>query len=49
MAYHCPACSRKLLSRRNKLSGFCQTPLPVELCGPGDDLQNLQKCERGVL
>lgn len=27
----CPSCSRPILSRRNKLCGFCQEPLPTEL------------------
>ena len=31
MAYHCPTCSRTILSRRNKLCGFCGNPIPDEL------------------
>ena len=31
MAFHCPHCQAVVLSRRNKLCGFCQEPLPVEI------------------
>ncbi len=31
MDYHCPACSRTILSRGNKLCSFCREPLPAEV------------------
>jgi hypothetical protein len=46
MPYHCPACSRKLLSRRNKLCGFCQSPLPAELLFTPGQVEAIEAEER---
>jgi uncharacterized Zn finger protein (UPF0148 family) len=46
MAYHCPACSRPILSRRNKLCSFCQEPLPAELLFTPAEVQEIEAAER---
>jgi hypothetical protein len=46
MAYHCPACSRKLLSRRTKLCGYCQSPLPAELLFTPAQVEEIEAEER---
>ena len=46
MAYHCPACSRKILSRRNKLCGFCREPLPAELLFTPAEVEEIEMAER---
>jgi hypothetical protein len=46
MAYHCPACSRAILSRRNKLCGFCGEPLPAELLLTPAQIEKIEAAER---
>jgi hypothetical protein len=46
MAYHCPACSRAILSRRNKLCSFCQEPLPAELLFTQAEIEKIEAAER---
>jgi predicted amidophosphoribosyltransferase len=46
MAYHCPACSRAILSRRNKLCGFCGEPLPAELLLTAAQIEKIEAAER---
>jgi predicted amidophosphoribosyltransferase len=46
MAYHCPACSRAILSRRNKLCGFCGEPLPAELLFTPAQIEKIEAAER---
>jgi hypothetical protein len=47
MAYHCPACSRAILSRRNKLCGFCGEPLPAELLFTPAQIETIEAASRG--
>lgn len=46
MAYHCPACSRAILSRRNKLCGFCGEPLPADLLLTPAQIESIEAVER---
>jgi len=46
MAYHCPACSRPILSRRNKLCSFCEKPLPAELLFTAAEVAAIEAAER---
>jgi predicted amidophosphoribosyltransferase len=46
MAYHCPACSRATLSRRNKLCSFCGEPLPAELLFTPAQIEKIEAAER---
>jgi hypothetical protein len=46
MAYHCPACSRAILSRRNKRCGFCGEPLPAELLLTPAQIESIEAAER---
>jgi predicted amidophosphoribosyltransferase len=46
MAYHCPACSRAILSRRNKLCSFCGEPLPAELLFTPAQIAKIEAAER---
>ncbi len=46
MAYHCPACSRAILSRRNKLCSFCGEPLPAELLLTAAQIETIEAAER---
>ncbi len=46
MAYHCPACSRQILSRRTKLCGYCREPLPAELLLTPDQIAQIEAAER---
>jgi hypothetical protein len=46
MAYHCPACSRAILSRRNKLCSFCGNPLPAELLFTPAEVEKIEAAER---
>ena len=46
MAYHCPACSRKILSRRNKLCSFCGEPLPAEVLFTPAEVEEIEAAER---
>ena len=46
MAYHCPACSRAILSRRNKLCSFCGAPLPAELLFTPAEVEEIEAAER---
>ena len=46
MAYHCPACSRKILSRRTKLCGYCGEPLPAELLFTPAEVEEIEAAER---
>ena len=46
MAYHCPACSRAILSRRNKLCGFCGEPLPAELLLTPAQIEGIEAAEK---
>jgi predicted amidophosphoribosyltransferase len=46
MAYRCPACSRVILSRRNKLCGFCGEPLPAELLFTPAQIEEIEAAER---
>jgi hypothetical protein len=46
MAYHCPACNRPILSRRNKRCGFCQEPLPAELLFTPAEVEAIEAAEQ---
>jgi hypothetical protein len=46
MAYHCPACGRTILSRRNKLCDFCREPLPAELLFTPAEVEGIEAAER---
>ncbi len=46
MAYQCPACSRSILSRRNKLCSFCGAPLPAELLFTQAEVEAIEAAER---
>jgi predicted amidophosphoribosyltransferase len=46
MAYHCPTCSRAILSRRNKLCGFCGEPLPAELLFTPAEIEKIEAEEQ---
>ena len=46
MAYHCPACSLAILSRRNKLCGFCGEPLPAELLFTPAQIEKIEADEK---
>jgi hypothetical protein len=46
MAYHRPACSRTILSRRNKLCSFCQKPLPAELLFTPAEVEEIEATQR---
>ena len=46
MAYRCPACERTILSRRNKLCGFCREPLPAELLFTPAEVEAIEAAER---
>ena len=46
MAYLCPACNRKILSRRNKLCGFCGGALPAELLFTPAEVEASEAAER---
>ena len=46
MAYRCPACNRAILSRRNKLCGFCREPLPAELLLTPAQIEKIEAAER---
>ena len=46
MAYHCPACSRAILSRRNKVCGFCGELLPAELFFTPAQIEEIEAAER---
>ena len=46
MAYHCPASSRAILSRRNKLCSFCGEPLPAELVFTPAQIEEIEAEER---
>ena len=46
MAYLCPACNRKVLSRRNKLCGFCGGALPAELLFTPAEVEAREAAER---
>jgi uncharacterized Zn finger protein (UPF0148 family) len=46
MAYHCPACSRPILSRRNKLCSFCGKQLPPELLFTPAEVEKIEAAER---
>ena len=46
MAYRCPGCSRVILSRRNKLCGFCGEPLPAELLFTPAQIEEIEAAER---
>ncbi len=46
MAYHCPACIRAILSRRNKLCSFCGKPLPAELLFTAAEIAKIEAAER---
>jgi predicted amidophosphoribosyltransferase len=46
MAYRCPACSRAILSRRNKLCSFCGKPLPAELLFTPAEVEEIEAAER---
>ena len=45
MAYLCPACSRSILSRRNKLCSFCRAPLPAELLFTPAEIEEREAAE----
>jgi hypothetical protein len=46
MAYQCPACSRSILSRRNKLCSFCGAQLPAELLFTPAEVEAIEAAER---
>lgn len=46
MAYHCPTCRRTILSRRNKLCGFCGKPIPQELLFTAAEVEVIEAAER---
>ena len=46
MAYLCPTCNRKILSRRNKLCGFCREALPAELLLTPAEVGAIEAAER---
>ncbi|MDG3002238.1 zinc ribbon domain-containing protein [Paludisphaera mucosa] len=46
MAYRCPACGRAILSRRNKLCGFCGEPLPAESLFTTAEVEAIEAAER---
>jgi predicted amidophosphoribosyltransferase len=46
MAYLCPACSRAILSRRNKLCSFCGKPLPADLLFTAAEIAKIEAAER---
>ena len=46
MAYHCPTCSRTILSRRNKLCGFCGNPIPEEMLFTAAEIAEIEAAER---
>jgi NMD protein affecting ribosome stability and mRNA decay len=46
MAYLCPACSRAILSRRNKLCSFCGSALPAELLFTPAEVEKIEAAER---
>jgi hypothetical protein len=45
MAYHCPACDRAILSRRDKLCSFCGKPLPAELLFTAAEVEAIDAAE----
>src|SRR5690242_2099276 len=46
MAYLCPTCNCKILSRRNKLCGFCREALPAELLLTPAEVGAIEAAER---
>ena len=46
MAYLCPACNRKVLSRRSELCSFCREPLPAELLLTAAEVEAVEAAER---
>ena len=46
MAYQCPACSRSILSRRNKLCSFCGAQLPAELLFTPAEVEAIEAAEQ---
>jgi hypothetical protein len=48
MRLRCPACNRTILSRRNKLCGFCREPLPEELLFTPDEIEAQEMDRAGI-
>jgi hypothetical protein len=46
MAYDCPHCKRKVLSRRSGLCSYCLNPLPSEICMTAAELEKVEAEER---
>jgi hypothetical protein len=46
MAYDCPHCKRKVLSRRSGLCGYCLNPLPSEILMAAVELAKVQTEEQ---
>jgi hypothetical protein len=46
MAYHCPGCSRPILSRRNNLCSFCGAMLPANLLFAPAEIAAIEATER---
>jgi hypothetical protein len=47
MAYQCPHCERRILSRRSGLCAHCQSPLPAEMLLTAAELEAVEAEERG--
>jgi hypothetical protein len=46
MAYECPHCERRILSRRSGLCAHCQNPLPAEILMTAAELERVEAEER---
>ena len=46
MAYACPHCKRKVLSRRSGICGYCLNPLPSEILMTAAELEKVEAEER---
>jgi hypothetical protein len=46
MAYACPHCQRKVLSRRSGICGYCLNPLPSEILMTAAELEKVEAEER---
>jgi DNA-directed RNA polymerase subunit RPC12/RpoP len=46
MAYQCPHCQGKVLSRRSGRCGHCGNPLPAEILMTATELERVEAAER---
>jgi hypothetical protein len=46
MAYACPHCKRKVLSRRSGICAYCLNPLPLEILMTAAELEKVEAEER---